>query len=305
MDRFGNIEGEIPDGLAVVGVYSGFRVANERALVVLSTDLPYWMFRAEGRYVLCVEARFSDTVKSEIEKYEAEHHAGLRRLALPDAEWRKLNLPAFAIYALVMLAFFVNQQRGSGILEASGALDANAVLRGGEWWRIVTALTLHADIGHLSANLLSGVFFVLFVNLGFGAGFGWVLVVLSGAMGNGFTALVYHPEPHLSLGASTAIFGALGLLVGDAIVAGMRHGNFYVFRNRVVPVVGGLALLALLGAGDFRTDTLAHLGGFISGISLGLPAARLLEWRRPGPLTERTLLFAALMIPAIAWTFAR
>ena len=45
------------------------------------------------------------------------------------------------------------------------------------------------------------------------------------------------------------------------------------------PVVGGVALLGLLGAGGVNTDLLAHLYGFVAGLVLSLPV-----WlRRGGP----------------------
>ena len=300
-----DISGGIPSGLAVVGTYPGFQSANEHALVVLSMNLPYWMFRAEGRFLLCVEEVYLESVQEEIGKFD--HDSSLPRATLwPDMrDRRELSPGAFVVFGYTLLVFFVNQQRHSGWLVERGALDAVALLQHGEWWRMVTALTLHADVAHLSANVLGGVFFAVFVNRGFGVGLGWVLILLSGILGNLSTAMVYFPAEHHSMGASTAIFGALGLLVGDALVAGIVHGRFEIFRTRVIPVVGGFVLLALLGAGDVRTDTVAHFGGFLMGFCVGFAAARILEWKQPGKLLDGALLFTALIIPAVAWTTAR
>src|SRR5437016_9452621 len=77
----------------------------------------------------------------------------------------------------------------------------------GEWWRTVTALTLHADASHLLGNAAASVVLVGAVSRELGPGLGLWLVLLAGAGGNALTA-VAHSAHHASVGASTAIFGA-------------------------------------------------------------------------------------------------
>jgi hypothetical protein len=69
-----------------------------------------------------------------------------------------------------------------------------------------------------------------------GSGLAWLAILLAGALGNALNALVQSPK-HTAIGASTAIFGALGILSG------------YMRRSRVVPWRGGLRRWAPLAGG--------------------------------------------------------
>src|SRR4029434_3541962 len=93
---------------------------------------------------------------------------------------------------------------GAGRLQAGGVV-------GGEWWRAVTALTVHVEIDHLLGNLAFGAFFGYFAGRYLGVGVGWLAIVVAAALANGFDALL-QPSAHRSIGASTAVFAALGML---------------------------------------------------------------------------------------------
>ena len=93
----------------------------------------------------------------------------------------------------------------------AGRLEAGPLLAG-EWWRAVTALTLHIELDHLGGNLAFGAFFGYFIGRYLGAGVGWLAVLLAAAGANVLNAWVQSPA-HRSIGASTAVFAALGLLV--------------------------------------------------------------------------------------------
>ena len=61
-----------------------------------------------------------------------------------------------------------------------GSMDAGLVASG-QWWRTVTALTLHGDLGHLMGNSLFGAVFGMFAGRHLGSGLAWLLVLLCGA----------------------------------------------------------------------------------------------------------------------------
>jgi membrane associated rhomboid family serine protease len=168
----------------------------------------------------------------------------------------------------------------------------------GEWWRAVTALTLHADARHLLGNAVSGVLLVTAVCRQLGPGLGLWLLLLAGAGGNAITAAA-HGGNHVSVGASTALFGALGLLAALRIAPG-RVGT----RARRAWVVGAasLLLLALFGVGP-EADILAHLFGFLVGGGLGLLTTRALL-RLPPPPAQWVLLGLAGLTVAGAWVVA-
>ena len=151
----------------------------------------------------------------------------------------------------------------------AGRMDAGLVGEG-EWWRLVTALTLHADTGHLVANSLFGMVFGLAVGRYLGAGYAWLLILVGGATGNALNAWM-RPDEFMSLGASTATFAALGILAAYVWRSGYyRSGGW---RRGLTPIFGAIALFAFTGVGGERTDVFAHIAGLVSGLGLGLLAA--------------------------------
>jgi membrane associated rhomboid family serine protease len=177
---------------------------------------------------------------------------------------------------------------------------ATEAIRAGEWWRTVTALTLHADGQHLLGNLLIGGVFILLLCRTLGSGLAWGLLLASGAFGNLINAWVQVPL-HRSVGASTAVFGAVGLLAAINLFLSQRT----LRRRWALPLAAALALLALLGSGGENTDLGAHLFGFAVGIILGLPTGYLLRRHgRPGPWLNVLLALACLTLVGGAWWLA-
>ena len=154
-------------------------------------------------------------------------------------------------------------------LFASGKVSADAVMNG-ELYRVATALFLHADIGHLMGNLVFGGLFLHLVARHLGNFWAWVGVLVAGAFGNYLNAAIYYPEPHYSVGASTAVFGAVGMLATLPVGFWLRHARRRLASTWAVPVIVGMIFLAWFGTGNERTDTSAHLMGFLCGLPLGL-----------------------------------
>ncbi|MEM7220423.1 MAG: rhomboid family intramembrane serine protease [Pseudomonadota bacterium] len=152
-----------------------------------------------------------------------------------------------------------------GIMSASG-------IRAGEYWRAFTALTLHADIGHIAGNTLFGILWGTLAGRQLGSGVAWLLILFAAAAANVLNGYV-QPLPFRSLGASTATFAALGLL---ATVV-WRRGYFANpdWRRSFAPVFAAVAFVAYTGIGDANTDVLAHVFGCGAGLITGLLAARL------------------------------
>jgi membrane associated rhomboid family serine protease len=170
----------------------------------------------------------------------------------------------------------------------------------GEWWRLITALTLHADWLHLFSNLTIGGFFVLLLCREYGSGLGWTLLLVAGALGNWANAQVQLPT-HSSIGASTAVFAAVGALTAINLV---RHRLDRRGQWKLI-VVGALALLALLGTEGKNTDLGAHLFGFLFGVGLGI-FAELQVARRgsPGSILNRILALLSGLLVTGAWAAA-
>ena len=299
---------DLPDvPLAAVGHYAKFSDAQERGLVAAALDRAYWVKREGPEFVLYVEAAEREGVAAELQKFEFERFERAAELAHAAKPVPKIETMSLFVAAWAMSMFWFAQNYAPPEWIERGEADSARIIFGGHWWRAVTALTLHGDLSHLAANLATGLVFAAFVQPQLGAGLAWFGIVLSGTLGNVANAWFYRGEPHLSIGASTAVFGALGLLVAGEFVDRLRHAATRAWWQLVLPLGAGLALLAYLGAGDEhsrRTDSMAHLFGFAAGLALGAPAAA----ARLRDHTPRWLQFAtgcsALSALAGAWLIA-
>jgi len=142
-----------------------------------------------------------------------------------------------------------------------------------------------------------------------GSGSAWLLIVTGAACANLLEALL-GPPTHLSVGASTAVFTALGLLAAHS----WRLRSAYTQRWAVrwAPLVGGVVLLGWFGSGGGgedsnavgQIDIVAHALGFLVGGLLGVVAAQ--PWARQilARVPQWLSGLAALASIAIAWACA-
>jgi rhomboid protease GluP len=300
-------EDDIPR--AAVGRYSRFSEAQERGLVAAALEVPYWVIREGGEFVLYVEASAESAIAGELEKFEQEHAARGLELRMVEPALPKLEtLPLFFV-AWVMSTFWAVQNFLPTAWIDRGASSNRAIFQG-EGWRTVTALTLHGDLAHFLANLFFGLLFGAFLQPRFGAGVAWLGIVVGGALGNGVNAIFYRSEPHSTIGASTAVFAALGLLMAWEFVAKWTRPVTRGWWQLVVPLGGGFALLALLGSGDpteriQSVDYMAHLWGFAVGAVLGVPAALGRVGERLRPRWQWLCGGIAFALPPLAWLCSR
>jgi rhomboid protease GluP len=287
----------------VAGRYARLAEARERGLVVSARDLPHWIEREGDGWVLFVEEQAAEEVQRELAEFESEQ----QQRAFECEPLPAGRLPKFSLFiaAWILSGFFMAQQVASEAWEERGVADSGAILNG-EWWRTITALLLHADGPHLAANLATGLLFASFLIPRLGSGVAWLGILLSGALGNALNAWGYRGDPHFSIGASTACFGALGLLVGLELFARWREPQTRSRWQLVLPIGAGLALLAFLGVGEEgrHVDYMAHCWGFLAGLAEGVVTQ---AWRVKERLPARGQRLAALATVAIiaaAWLLA-
>ena len=128
------------------------------------------------------------------------------------------------------------------------------------------------------------------------------LLLASGMLGNLANAWLQNPA-HRAIGASTAIFGAVGLLAAISMVRYRHH--LRPRRRWTLPIAAALGLLSMLGAGGENTDIGAHLFGFLFGLPLGCGAELAMErWGRPGKKVNAMLVVASAGIVVSAWSAA-
>lgn len=268
------------------------------ALVLTARGIDNRIDWQAGTWRLLVAGEDALAATRELATYEGENVAAPPALApvLVDSGW--WGVAAYLAVIWTTMAAAANAMFGWDWVHLGG-LHVAAVLDG-EIWRLATALTLHADLGHLVANSVFGGVFGLLAGRYLGSGLAWLAIVLGGTLGNAVNALV-RPEHFVSIGASTATFAALGL--AGAFL--WRSGYFrrLPWQRRFAPVFGAVALFAYTGIGDERTDVVAHLAGLGCGLLLGLWVAKT-RLHLVGPPAQRFFGGVAAVWVAGAWLVA-
>lgn len=269
-------------------------------------------YRVRGRgdqATIAVAEDDGDAARREIDEYEQANRGwpppSLYELADDpregaDAPTREDWFPCTLIaLALVFFFLFVGPFDPSVSMLESGVADSVRI-RAGEWWRIGTALTLHADFRHVMSNAAVCVLFGIPACRAYGHGMTWLLAVGSGLAGNLVTALVV-AAPHRSVGASTATFALLGLVVtAQAARQQRRFGPVRtIWHASVIACLGGVGALALLGTSP-DSDLRAHLAGFVFGALGGILPARLPQ-QLESPVLQWMLFAAAVGIVCLCW----
>jgi membrane associated rhomboid family serine protease len=262
--------------LPPAGWVSIFRAAHrrpceDRALVLGAMQIEHRVIELPDGCHLLVPQAISGAAREQLRMYEVENPP--RAAAVWPGAPPARGVPGILTYVAVIGLMFAVQH---GYLwgmnwSAAGEVVAGRI-RNGEWWRAVTALTLHADGGHVAGNMVFGAFFGYLAGQYLGSGIAWFAVLGAAAAGNVANAWLQLPA-HRSLGASTAVFAALGLVAAHIWTISRRFDLSWA--RRWAPVVGAVALLAYTGTGDERTDIVAHLAGFVAGAvagaALGVP----------------------------------
>ena len=269
-------------GLTALGPVPHERKARDYALVLQSMSIWHVIRRSYAGWVLLV--RDADYAKASVavDRYEEENRDWPPR---PVRERpRHAASPVTPLLFLTLIAFFF--VTGPAAAESRWFEQGTAITHqvlGSQPWRAVTALTLHADGTHVLGNAISGTVFASAVHRRLGPGGSALAILASGILGNVGNALWHRSlgDPgHGSIGASTAVFGAIGLLAATQVVMnfGVRSEKRaakspFAWTDLAAPLVGGLALLGALGSGGPTTDLGAHLFGFLAGVGIGAVAA--------------------------------
>jgi len=280
------------------------RAVRDRGLVLTSVGIPYLAPDDESEPRILVEAHQAARAREELARYEEENRGFRVRRALPPGA--PLARAGALLFALVLVAMFLVQTGAAGGLDWLGAGRAHAAaIRGGELWRVVTALTLHVDVPHLFSNLIFGLLFSYLLFHAHGGGVGLLALVACGALGNLTNAWVHRPE-HLSIGASTAVFAAIGLIGSSEARA--RHLLREPSARKAAPISGALVFLLYLGVGDAQStrdvDVLAHVFGLAWGLVLGTWLPSIPRARVEARGFQLALALCALALLAAAWAVA-
>jgi rhomboid protease GluP len=261
-----------------VGRYATLHQAYDHGLVILAMGEACRVTEAEtpGEFILESEPHPVARISAELAAYSKELQNTSSIIPVTN-EWAR-HSPGWRIcglWAMTLTAIFYWQGQDSTLVDRA-ASSSIGLIRHGEWWRPFTALFLHADLGHLLGNLVGGVVFAALVSRMIGPLLGWILILASGTLGNIVTSLLVYPQTFNSIGASTAVFAALGILSGIGIAETLRERVRLPWFRIMAPVLAGIILLGWLGGGqDPHTDVLGHVFGFSSGLAAGAVAGAL------------------------------
>jgi len=195
--------------------------------------------------------------------------------SLPQTIFRRLaTAPAVLIIILLNIGvFYLELHRGALddriALHRLGALDFNAVINQGEFWRLVAALFLHYGPVHLIFNLLALYvigppleraigpirFAVCYLISGIGSTSGVVLLMLA--------KIVQRADV---VGASGCVMGIVGASAGFLL----RHRHIWEAKQRLLNILLIIVVQVVFDIVTPQVSSSAHLCGLITGFVIGL-----------------------------------
>ena len=278
--------------------------SNEKALewlaVVGATGIGYSLIKTNGRWRILIAEKDRSRALDQLSEFERECEYWPPKF---DSEPSLDNgISLISVYVGIYLFFF---------FLITGAYDPDVIWfdRGqgdavkiytGELWRSVTALTLHSDFSHVIGNALCCVFLCGQVCQILGQGSGWLLILLSGVMANILTSLM-HRSSYIYIGASTAVFAALGIL-GAINFTHLRRTTLLRSYRLYLPIVSVFAIMSFMGTGP-KADIAGHFMGAVCGLFLGFFCS-FLKTYRDKTLFQLSCLTVAIVILFVSWSLA-
>jgi membrane associated rhomboid family serine protease len=187
------------------------------------------------------------------------------------------DFPATTALLAINLTVFVGMvATGAGFLNfdprATARWGGNVGLwtLNGDWWRLMTAGFIHGGLIHLAFNMWCLLSLGQLSERLFGKLQTFFIYLLTG-VGGALLSIAHNPR-HQEVGASGAIFGIAG-----ALLAGVKFGDLAISAGEKRAVASSMIFFIgvnfVLGAGILGSniDNFCHLGGFITGLLLGVP----------------------------------
>ncbi len=282
----------------MVNIHDGLtkQQADIFSLVLSAVGIEHQTLQMRQGWQIQVPEHMADQAAAAIAAYVSENNATENTPTEPAWPVTRTFVGFLMALVLVVVHFAVVTSDKATALRHLFSASADKILNG-DLYRITTALLLHADGLHLIGNVVGMAIFATAVCSTAGFGAGGLMILASGMLGNLANALLYKSGHH-SIGASTAVFGAIGIAAAHQLITKWQHTG-HRFKAWV-PFGGGLALLGLLGSSP-NTDLTAHFFGFILGFLIGI----LFTVTRSGPPGNRAqyaCLFLAVTLILISFT---
>jgi len=289
-------------GRVSVGLTPEADLVHLWSLVLHAADIDHGLRHGQAGWQLLVSEKDVSRAVEELRLFSEENRNWPpERAILSEREAIVENSPPVlpVIGALIVFYAITGGWESHSHWFASGALDRVRVMSDGQWWRLITALTLHADSAHLLGNVFFGGLLVYSLCRHLGSGIAWFSVLLTGVLANAVNVFL-HDDLYHSIGFSTAVFGMVGIL------SGMRLRRIGGWQEMVLALGSAASLLALMGSSGERTDLGAHFWGVGIGLLVGMILAALgLAGKRVLAPAGQWLLFIGSMVMVFGcWLYA-
>lgn len=199
-------------------------------------------------------------IASDISKKNMEDNVRYSNMFKPKKPVITYALLLINIVVFALMNIIGNGSEDNATLVKFGAIVPDLV-KGGEYYRLITSAFLHIGIAHIVANMYS--LFILGPNIEYFYGKGkYICIYLySAIMGSLFT-LIFQSSHTISAGASGAIFGLLGSLLYFGFNYRGYLGNKIIGEIFPVVIINLFISFAIPGI-----SAAAHIGGLIGGVS--------------------------------------
>lgn len=219
----------------------------------------------------------------------------------------------WALYAVVALnvgVWLANVASGMSAFKPEtadlfrwGASSASAVVRDGEWWRLVTATVLHGGVVHLALNMWALWVAGTQVARWFGNG-QFLLIYWGSALAGSALSLHFSAQRAVSVGASGAVFGVLG-----ALLAGVWQHRERVPKAVVQQLLASqgafVAISLVQGFTRPGIDNAAHVGGLLAGAVMAWLLVEVVDEQASAVLRRRrqwlATAAAGLAVAGLVW----
>ncbi len=273
-----------------------FRQVRDDSLVLLSQGIEHRLVRSEeGPFQIFIVPEMESAAKTQLELYHKENPPKEENPPIP----LSFSLqPLWVLLApiLVTLLQFTDKIN----LHSEGVSDAAKVLKG-EWWRSLTAQTLHGDARHLASNLLCGYIVMNMITFRIPLLRLVPFIAVAAAVANLCVSATVQTD-FRSLGFSTFVFAAIGCLsvIEFRLMPKESHGML----RRFAPLCGAASLAVFLGLGE-NADILGHAYGFVAGLFCGfIPKKKSLRWGTPLSSADGIGLLFYYGLYLLAWKLA-
>lgn len=174
-----------------------------------------------------------------------------------------INISIFIAMVVTDAGFF--RLNGNALLRWGG--NYGPYTTSGEYWRLVTACFLHGGIIHIGMNMWCLSSLGTLSERLFGR---WqtLCIYLVTGVGGSLLSIAYLPT-RFSVGASGALFGIAG-----AILVAVKQGDVPISAGQRKAIYSSMVMFLILSftwGASSGIDNMAHLGGFVTGLIIGLP----------------------------------